>query len=191
MKPETQKRIQDLFDPVVEHLCHVSGAKNYEEAIAALCMQFRDKKTSPAAWIHGIAREIYPTNEPDSVNSEKFYEILGLIDTKEKSDAVLASLPEDAAPAIEGFLRFMLKEFLPSQRLAAHELTKHLPQRRGGGAPPKTPNQAECRLICAEINKRHGQGVLLGVAQQRAADKWNKSLRMIQRVWAKRANYLI
>ena len=191
MEPETQKRIQELFGQVVELLCRMSGTKGHEEAIAALRMQFHDKETSPAAWVHGIAKTIYPTKEPDSVNPEKFYEILGLIDTREKSDAVLASLPEDAAPEIERFLKFVLKEFLPSQRLAAQKLVKQLPQRRGGGAPSKMPSPAECRQICAEINKWHGQGVSLGVAQQRAADKWNKSLRMIQRVWAKRSNYLI
>jgi hypothetical protein len=188
MKPETQKRLQGLFDQVVEHLCGVSGTKNHEEAIAALRMQFQDKRTSPAAWMHGIAREIYPTNEPDSVRPENFYEILGLIDTREKSDAILASLPEDVAPEIEKFLKFVLKDFLPSQRLAAQELAKHLPQRRGGGAPSKMPSRAESRLICAEINKLHGEGVLLGAAQQRTANKWNKSVRMIQRVWADRAN---
>jgi hypothetical protein len=186
MELETQKRLQGSLDQVVEHLCRMSGTKTYEDAIAALRVQFRDKNTSPAAWIHRIAREAYPTNEPDSVRPEYFYEILGLIDTRQKANAVLASLPQDATPQIERFLKFLLKEFLPNQRRAAQEFVKQLPQRRSGGAPSKMPSQAECLEICNEISKLHAAGVLLGTAQQRAAKKWNKSVRVIQRIWAER-----
>jgi hypothetical protein len=188
MDLETQERLAGMFDQVVEHLCRVVGTTSYEEAIAVLRTQFQDKNTSPAAWLHGIAPAVYPTNEPDSVDPGRFYEILGLIDTREKSDAVLASLTQDAAPQIESFLRFLLKEFLPAQRLTAQELAKHLPQRRGGGAPSQMPGQAERREICNEISKLHAEGVLLGAAQRRAATKWNKSVRMVQRIWAQRGH---
>jgi|SRR5579871_493306 len=186
MELETQKTLQEMFDQVVEHLCRMSGTKSYEEAIAALRMQFRDKNTSPAAWIHKVARGLYPTNESDSVNPEFFYEILGMIDTKAKSDAVLASLPEEAAPEIEKFLKFLLKEFLPTQRLAAQKLVKALPQRRTGGPKSKMPSEAKRRQICHEIIELHAKGVSKGDAQKRASLKWNIPLRSIQRIWALR-----
>ena len=113
MELETQKRLAGMVDQVVEHLCRVSGTTNYEDAIAVLRTQFRDQNTSPAAWLHGIARRVYPTNEPDSVDPGRFDDILGLIDTKEKSDAVLAGLPQEAAPKIESFLKFLLRNCFP------------------------------------------------------------------------------
>jgi hypothetical protein len=189
MELETQKRLETVLDQVVEHFCRMSGTKNYEEAITALRTQFRDKNTSPAAWMQRIALEAYPTNEPDSVDPERFYEILGLIDTREKFDVVLASLPEEAAPEAEKFLKFLMKEFLPNQRLTAQELVKALPQRRAGGPKPKVLAEAKCRQICDEIIELHAKGVSIGDAQRRAAQKWNIALRSIQRIWGGRAKY--
>ena len=119
------------------------------------------------------------------------FEILGLIDTREKFNAVCASLPEEAAPEIERFLKFFLREFLPSRRFAAQELAKRLPPRRDGGPKQKMPSQDICSQICDYISKKHADGVLLGTAQAQAAKKWNKSLRMIQRIWAQRRANLI
>jgi hypothetical protein len=99
---------------------------------------------------------------------------------------VLAALPEGSVPEIERFLKFLLKDFLPSQRSAAQRSVKHLPQRRSGGAPSKMPNPADCRKICDEMNELHHKGVLLGVAQKQVAKKWIKSVRMVQRIWAQR-----
>lgn len=143
-------------------------------------------KTSPAAWIHKKAREAYPTNEPDSVEPERFFEILGQIDTREKFNTVCASLPEEEAPNIEMFHKFLFREFLPAQRSAALGLARRLPPRRGGGAPSKMPSRVICREICAYISKKHAECVPLGTAQRQAGEKWNKSFRMIQRIWALR-----
>jgi hypothetical protein len=175
-----------MLDQVVEHFCRVSGTTTYEEAIAVLRTLFRDKNTSPAAWLHKIALETYPTNEPDSVDPERFYEILGLIDTREKFDSILANLPEEDTPKAEKFLKFLLKQFFPTQRAAAQELVKALPP-RAGGAKSTMPSEAECRQICDEISELHAKGVPKGTAQKRAAQKWNRSLRTIERIWASRA----
>jgi hypothetical protein len=183
MTSETQKRLRPLYDQVVEHFCRVNGSKNYEEAVSALRENvFRNKETSPAAWIHQIARQAYSTNEPDTIPIENFYEVLGLIDTREKSDFVFASLPEDSAPQIERFLRFILKDFLPSQKAAAQELAKRLPQRRSGGADPKLPNPEERRKIWNWISELNRKGVTWGDAQRRAAAKFALKLRMIQTI---------
>ncbi len=185
MTPETRKELWELLDKVIEVLCLVSGTKSYDGAIAVLRTGFHDKNTSPAPFLHALARKIYPTKEPDSVNPEHFYEILGLIDTKEKMDSVLASLPEEGAPEIREFLEFLLKVYFPSQRAAAQELAKQLPH-LPGGAPTKMPGPEVCWQICDEINAKHRQGVQLGIAQRQAAEKWNLKPRMIQRIWAAR-----
>ncbi|WP_353061948.1 hypothetical protein RBB77_11590 [Tunturibacter psychrotolerans] len=186
MELETLKKFEPMLDQVVEYFCRMSGTKSYEEAIAVLREQVRDKSTSPAAWLHRVAREVYPTSEPDSVDPAQYYEILGMIDSREKYSTVFASLPEEAVPEIEIFFKFLLKEFLPAQRLAAQGLTKALPQRRTGGRKSKMPSEATCRKICAEIIELHAKSVLIGDAQRRAVKKWKIPLRSIQKIWAKR-----
>ncbi|WP_353071480.1 hypothetical protein [Tunturiibacter gelidiferens] len=190
MELETQKKFKPMLDQVVELFCRMSGTKSYEEAIAVLRPQFLDKSTSPAAWMHRIAREAYSTNERDTVDPTQYYEILGMIDTREKFSTVFASLPEEAVPEIEKFFKFLFKEFLPTHRLAAQELTKALPQRRTGGRKSKMPSEAICRKICAEIIGLHAKGVSKGDAQQRAAQKWKMSKRMIEKIWADRGKYV-
>ena len=186
MTIETHDRLWPLLQKVFEYTGSANGFSSYEESIAASRLDFQDKSTSPAAFIHKKTRELYPMSEPDSVRPENFYQILGFIDTKEKLSSSLASLPEESALEIEKALRFLLKEYLPSQREAAKQRTRHLPQRRAGGAPSKMPSSADCCTICDEINDLHRKGVLLQDAQPRVAQKWNKSRRTIQKVWQQR-----
>jgi hypothetical protein len=186
MEAETREKLEAVLEQVVKHFCRMSGTENYEQAIALLSTQFRDKTTSPAAWIHRLAREAYPTADPDSVDPAQFFEILGMIDTRDKFDLVFAALPEEAAPEVERFLKFLLKEFLPARRLAAQKLVKALPQRRTGGRKSKMSSETKCRQICDEIIELHAKGVLIGDAQRRAVKKWKISLRTIQKIWADR-----
>ena len=188
MTPETHKKLQQMVDQIWEYLCGATGSENYEAGIAALRENIR-KTPSLAVLSHEVPRRTYPMIQLDSIRPENFYDILGLIDNKEKAQTVLRELPEDAAPEIEKALRWMLKEWLPSLRSNAQSMAKHLPQRRGGGAPSKMPNEAECREICAKINKLYGEGTPLGKAQQRAAMEKGKSLRMVQRIWAQRGKF--
>lgn len=184
MTPETQKRLQPLLDQLVDHFCRICGANSYEEAIAALRQKlFRNKETSPAAWFHKIARETYPTSEPDTVQPEYFYEILGLIDTRDRWNSVFAGLPEDSTPEIERFLKFILKVFLPSQKSAAQELANNLPQRRSGGPHSKMPSPEKCREICDWISGL--KGVSMGDRQRRAVARFGPTFRMIQTIWSK------
>ena len=181
MKEETQKRLKPTFDKVIDLFVVTSGADSYEAAIAKLREQCRDKVTSPAPWLHKIARQIYRTDKPDSVKPDNFYEILGLIDTREKATAVFVKLPEEGVPEIEKFFSFLLKVFFPSLRLGS-KIFKKLPQRRGGGRPPTMPSEDECRAIYGEVEVLDRKRVLRGIAQRRVADKYGLSLRMVQRI---------
>jgi hypothetical protein len=180
MDVKTQERLQVLLDKAVNYVCLVAGT-SYEEGIAAIRPYFQDAKTSPAAWLYKFVRWMYPTKEPDSVRPELFYEILGLIDTREKFNAVFASLPEHETPELERVLNIFLKKVLPGIRFVAWQLTKILPQRRGGGRPPKIPSPEDCRKICNEISEAHRP---LMTAQKQAAQRWRLKLRMIQTIWA-------
>lgn len=192
MTEETLRRLEPKFSRVIDLFCSMSGADSFQAAIAALGEPFRDANTSPAPWLHKVARELisklFPTAEQDSVRPEYFYEILGLIDTEEKFNATLASLPEEASPQIETFLDFLVKDFLPSQRSAAENLAKRLPRRRAGGRPSTSDDEAECVKICDAIQRLERAGVSRGTAQKQVAAKTGKSLRTVQRIWGKRAN---
>jgi hypothetical protein len=185
MRVETADRIQRLADRLWEYFCSISGAANYEASIKTL-RENAQQYPSFAVWAHRWVRENYPTPQLDTIQPENFPDILGLIDSREKFGAVIIQLPEEAAPEMEKFLEWMLKECLPSLRAGAQSMVKHLPQRRGGGRPTTMPSPAKCRQICKDITKLHGSGVPLGLAQNRISTKEGISIRMVQRIWAAR-----
>jgi hypothetical protein len=189
MKKETEERLLPKYEKVIGLFSAMSGADSYEASIRMLQEECRNGSTSPAAWLHKRAREIYPTDQPDSVRPEFFFEILTMIDSREKAMAVFAALPEEEAPKIEEFLDFFLKEFAPSLRSNAKLLAKKLPQRRSGGPHSKMPSREVCRAICDEIQALERKGVQRGIAQRRVADKRGLKLRMVQRIWAARAGF--
>lgn len=189
MTEETQKRLRPKFDQMIGLFAAMSGSDSYEDAIAMLRQQFQDKNTSPAPWLHKIARQMNPADQPDSVDPELFYEILSLIDTEEKALAVFNSLPEEGAPQIEDFFSFLLNEFFPSMKSDAHRMAKRLPQRRDGGRPSTVPGDEECQAICNEISKLERDGLKRGDAQRRLAARKGLKLRTIQRIWAARNKY--
>lgn len=195
MTTETQQRLTSLVEKVIGVLCAITRTDSYEEAIAWIRPTFQDKSTSPAPWLHKSAREIvgklFPDVPPDSVNPEFFYEILGLIDTREKMRLLLPHFPEEAAPMAEQFLNYLLKDYFPSVRSRADEMRSSLPQRRAGPKQPwKMPDQQKCREICSAILKLQGDRVKLGVAQRRLAAREGLNIRMVQRIWADRDKYL-
>lgn len=167
-----------MFDEVIERFCAICRVDSYEEAIAKLKEQFRDKSTSPAHWIHMIAREAYAIDSPDTVEPEYFFEILELIDTREKMAEAFATVPEAEA---DKFLTFVLKKLLPGARSNAAELAKKLPQRHTGGPKSKKPPEEECRAIYNEVENM-ARKMKRGVAQLRVAKRKRLSLRMVQRI---------
>ncbi|HZQ44946.1 MAG TPA: hypothetical protein VFA99_16965 [Acidobacteriaceae bacterium] len=185
MTEEAQRKLQPTYEKVIEHLLAISGADSYEEAIARLRRECQDKNRSPAPWLHKLAREMYQRDEPDSVRPEFFYEILGMIDTREKATAIFAAFPDEDVPKIEHFLSFVLKELLPDWRSNAERMVGILPYHRGGGRPPTMPSEEECRSICHEVERLKRDGVKTGFAQQRIADRTGLSLRTVQRICAK------
>ncbi len=178
MNDEVLNRRQ-AFDAVIEYFQAICGTNDYEGAIAMLKEQFRDKEASPAHWLHKLARGIYPANPPDTVQPEHFYEILGMIDTREKHDAIFSQLP---GPEVDKFLKFLLKDFLPAVRSNAQLMAKKLPQRRNGGPKPKMPSEEKCREIFDEIEQLHRKNVKRGIAQRRLAERTGLSVRTVQRI---------
>ena len=191
MTAEALDRLRPDLDLLVGYLCQMSGTTSYEDAITALRVGFHDKRTSPAAWLHRVAEGLYPAAQQNSVDPEMFYEILGLISTREQFDAALASLPDESVPQIQKFLIFVLKDYLPSQKVRSQALARMLPQRRSGGAKPKMPDKATRNAICKKIASLVKAGVPKGDAQRRAVGEFGIKLRMIQTIWAERDNSLI
>lgn len=195
MELEAQLRLQVLVDKIFNHVRAANGFDTYEQLLVAMREKTPDKQAFPAAWLHKAARtlvrdgakDLQEMYGEDSVDPGQLHELLGLIDTKEKLLAPLANFPDASAQPLERVLTFVLKQVLPAARAASQLQVKHLPQFRRGGGRSKTPNAEECRRICDEIAMLHRKGVLLVPAQRKAALKWDKSLRMIQSIWAQRA----
>ena len=185
MKTETCEGLLKLVDQVWEYFGRMSDTTGFDESMKAL-REGAQQYPSLAVLGHQIARECYPMPQPDSVQPERFPDIIGLIDNKQKFLTVLRQMPEESAPELEKVLLWMLKEWLPSIRLGLGAMVKQLPQRHAGGRPNEMPNPEDCRVICEEISKLHKGGLELGVAQKRLADRTGTSKRTIQRIWADR-----
>jgi hypothetical protein len=183
MTPENLQRIVARAEKVLKSLGAARGVESYDEGLALLREQFRDKTASPAAYLHKLVPQIYPMTEPDTVRPELFYEILGEIDTREKAIAKLVLLPDSSVPELERFLEFCVKELLPGMRSSAAQVVKYYPYHRGGGRPLKMPGEADCRKICIHIRELLADGVLLGGAQKRIGKRWGKKTRMIDEIW--------
>lgn len=186
------EKIQARLDQMWEYISQAAALADYEAVIAAAREMFRDPSTSPAPFLHKVARETYPMVEQDSVRPEQMYGILGLIDNREKAHAVLMGMPDSAAPEIEKFLDFMLKELLPEQRRHAQRVVGALPYKRIGGPKTSTwPSVTICREICEGIDRLHvKEDVQKGDAQEQMALKYGLSTRMVQRIWKLRNKYL-
>jgi len=185
MTEETYKKLKPMLDQLWGYVLKAAGFDGYQAGFSALQEQGQ-RNSSFGNVVQDFAQQVYPEISGNSIDPEKFAAILGLIDTPEKAEAVFRSLPEEQAPELEKFLRWFLKEWLPSQRAYAQSMAKHLPQRRAGGAPSTIPSDEECRDICNEISSLHRKGVSLGLAQRRLARKRALSLRTVQRIWAQR-----
>jgi hypothetical protein len=182
MKTEEADRLLAMHDQLWEHLRRAGGVESYEEVIARVCEEVREKETSLAPWLHKMARAMYRGNELDSIQPEDFYAILGLIDNREKARAVLLSLPDEMASEIEQGVTFVLKEVLPTLRTHAQSSIKHLPYRRSGGPKPTMPSDEECLEIYDEILAEYRETGLMGEAERNVALKRKLNVRMVQRI---------
>jgi hypothetical protein len=189
MNEEHQATIRAMVDEAFDALCKAKGYQSYEEAIVVLREEFRDKATSPAAWILKRARDIYPMGEPDSIRPENLYEILSQIDTLEKLVSVTREMPDEQFSIVENFLRWFLREWLPSKRAEGERDRKYLPQYHRGGGKRTMPGDEECREICKEIFDEYRRTGSIGKAQKNVALRRRLNLRMVQRIKAKCSDY--
>jgi hypothetical protein len=182
MDPKTQVRLRKVFDTIMDQLS-AAGGVSYEKAATSIQPHLSGTDSFIVLLLSKITQDMNPMSEGSSLPIEFFNEEnLGMIDSREKFYSMLADLPEEAAPEIEQFLNYALKKGIPSERSELQQLAKSLPA-SPGGAPPKMPSEAVCRQICDEISKLYERGVSMREAQKRAVQKWNLSLRTIQRIW--------
>ena len=138
-------------------------------------------------WVLEEARLQSPIKEPDSLQPEMFEQVLGLlVQDEDILIKALKCMPEEAAPTIETALRYIRSEFIPRNRDNARILSKELRGPPAGGRPKSPITDENKAKICREIEKLRSQGVAIGIAQQRMADKYNLKLRTVQEIWQKR-----
>jgi hypothetical protein len=195
MSEEQAQRLQKRIDEVWERMRKTTGL-DYEGSIALLRRITRDPTTSPAAWMLELARsrvrKLFPDGGTDTLQPEDVYPILGLIESRENAYKSLLELPEEAVPMVDRMVDFWIKEEMPAIRSRAQAIVREYPYKRGGG--PKTgsmPNFAVCREICETIERLHiKDDVPKGIVQEQMKQRFNLSLRMVQRIWHDRKKYL-
>ena len=113
-------------------------------------------------------------------------EIWNHASSRENLRAFLLSMADPDPTELARWISFM--RTLPFiLRKDLQTAAKKLPPSPGGR--PKELQPEDCREICGEIGRLFGQGVPVREAQKRMAQRYNKSLRTIQRAWQERARW--
>jgi hypothetical protein len=106
--------------------------------------------------------------------------------SRDELRAFLLSAPDPNPAELETYLN-LLRSVPHILRKSLQTAVKNLPPPPGGR--PRELAPLECQQICLEIGWLYGQGVGLGDAQKRMAQRYNKGLRTIQRAWQERARW--
>ena len=183
MDPGTLARVRLKFDEMMDCLCSAAGI-SYEDAMAAIAPHIENQDAFFLRVLSDSTRSIRPPGT-DFAPAAFSTENLEKINTREKFLTMVGSMPEQAAPEIEGFFNHVMKEVLPSHRGALEKMAEQLPH-NPGGRPSMRPSPEACLKICNKISDLHRNGLGKIKAQQRAADEWGLTLRMVQRIWAER-----
>lgn len=146
-------------------------------------LNFADEGLSFVEYLHRRARREYPTDELDSIDPSEFDLILKSIQGPDQFWAVLQTLPDEAAPTIDHFLRYLHRDYLPTLRDKMRETAERLPRPPAGGRPRVTPSSDDRAKIAQELNVLIAKDVPRGDAQRQIAKRYSKSLREVQRIW--------
>ena len=106
--------------------------------------------------------------------------------SRESLAAALITGPDPNPEELERWLGFIraVPYFL---RSALQGIAKTLPPPPGGR--PRELGPQECMEVCLQIGNLYGQGVELPDAQKRMAQRYDVSLRTIQRIWQQRGKW--
>ena len=121
---------------------------------------------------------------------KKYYalaqEVWSSAGSREQLTAALLAGPDPDPGEFETWLAFIrtLPHFL---RGSLQEIAKSLPPPPGGRPRQLTPQQS--MEVCLQIGHLYGQGVALPDAQKRVAQRYDVSLRTMQRAWQDRTKW--
>jgi hypothetical protein len=182
---ETQRKIVDM---VYRMYSDLAEAFNYEDRSYEAIIQFIQPKIQEygnrtlSAALMDWANKIYPIEDPSMrLRPEDFGEYLKLVDTKEKAEALLLSMPEPEPQTAVAMIA-ACRTLLPTIRQAVLPFMKRLPH-PPGGRPKKLTDPSKRQAIRDEIGLLLAQGVALKDAQKRIADREDVGLSTIQKVW--------
>lgn len=184
MTADTLRDIRQLAGQLRKIMTEVTGFPNFESATGFL----KVKTTEMPGWpvlAHQMAEQMHPATRGNTVQPEKFGQILTEIDSEEKINGILVQFSEEEGQQLRDFLSDVLFEILPNVREGLLPAIKKLPHRRAGGRKKEVDNERAYR-IRINIAKLYESGVNIGDAQRRVAKQENLSERTVREVWQSR-----
>jgi len=115
--------------------------------------------------------------------SKRILDLLSKVNNRDAAKRALMEGPEISPEQLEGVLSFLqsvayrIREMLP-------ELVKSIPHEPGGR--PRSLTEIQKKQVCTEIASWYGQGVRVGMAIKRVAQKIGVSERTVRRAWRER-----
>lgn len=188
MAPDTQQRILKVLYRVVADVRRALGCDgyDYEQLMQSVCAGVREHGTAVSPLALEWAKRVIPGGRDTSLQPERLDEYLARMDTREKLEAWLLSLPEPDPHWLDLTLQAVRGE-LPKLRQVLLPFAKRLPH-PPGGRRKKLPDPAKRRAIREEIGHLLANKVSLRDAQERLANREGVSVRTIQRIWREAKN---
>jgi len=103
----------------------------------------------------------------------------------------LEALPEERGAMLEANLDMVIARILPGVKAATRTISGSLSQsQRGGAKATKWPDAPTCKRICQRLRALQQNDIPMETAKQMVADSFSLSKRMVERIWARRKEYL-
>lgn len=156
--PKTLRSLQHQMDRLRQIITRSADAADFTSAIRSI-QAGATVMPSLEVFVHDMAEQMMPeATQGNTVQPQLFAQILGLLDTEEKCDSILANMSEPEGRLLNEHLGQLLHGVLPDMRKVGLETLKQLPHRRGGGRE-KVIDEERAEKICQRVAKLHQYGV--------------------------------
>ncbi len=182
MNTEIVGAIEDVIHGIWEYLLLIFPDQDPRTILEKMRAPF--KNSSSAAAYQRVAMDAtLCRDDVAALHPAEIYELLGLLIDKDKRRELLSGKSNKEGKVIKSKLA-MIRD----QQLAPVVLLKtgKLPGIRRG-RPTQMPGDEVCREICLFIVEQTAKKKVPALrAQEQATNKWNLSMRMVQRIWQRR-----
>jgi len=187
VKPEIARKIESVLEEIIDQLMRVYPDQPPQAIVNSIREYFKTSQSASA--YHTVAMQQLGDFRHDiaALDPAEIHSLFDLLSDAKKLRDTLSQKSNREGRSIHSKLEMIRDHYLTQiVRLSSSTQSHGKP-----GRSSKMPGYDECRAICEYIAERTTKKKVPTLrAQEEAGNTWNKSLRMIQRIWQKRDEFL-